>query len=98
MVAIFINNSSCGIIIGKPRIAINADCCCAFEAMAAKKVKTTLKLIPPKVARPTNCSGCFSGLPNNIRNNNKLIRLIASISKALNKSLDRIKSFGPAIE
>lgn len=98
MLAIFINNNNWGIMIGKPSMAIKAACCCAFAAMAAKKVNTTLRLTPPNVANPINCKGCFSGFPISKRNSSRLIMLITSISNALKSNLDRMKSTGPATE
>ena len=50
----FINNNSCGIIIGKPIIAIKDACCFAFAAIAAKKVKTKLNPKLPKKEIKTN--------------------------------------------
>lgn len=98
MAAIFISSNNWGIIIGKPKMAISAACCCALAAIAAKKVNTRLRLTPPKVANPINCNGCLSGLPINNKNSSKLVMLISSISNALKSSFERIKSRGPAIE
>jgi hypothetical protein len=50
----FISNSNCGMINGKPSTAIIAAFCCALAAMAAKKVKTRLRLHPPSNTRPMN--------------------------------------------
>lgn len=60
-----INNNSCGMINGKPMIAINAALCWARAAMAAKKVNTKLKLTPPKQLMAINKNGFCNGLPNN---------------------------------
>ena len=49
-----ISSSNCGIIKGNPMMAINAAFCCALAAMAASKVKTKLRLIPPKQTMPMN--------------------------------------------
>src|SRR5687768_3043427 len=38
-----ISNNSCGMIRGKPSIAMIAAFCCAFAAMAARNVKTRLR-------------------------------------------------------
>ncbi len=95
---IFINNSICGIMRGKPSIAINAADCCALAAMAAKKVKTKLKLAPPNNVMPINVPILLIGLPNsNVKSIND-ITLITSISKRLNASFAMMKSFAPAIE
>ena len=51
-----INNISCGIIMGKPRIAIIAAFCWAFAAIADRKVKTRLRLQPPSNTNPINFS------------------------------------------
>ncbi len=58
---IFISMSSCGIIIGKPRIAMIAAFCCALAAMAARKVNTRLKLQPPKKTIPTKMPVFLTG-------------------------------------
>ena len=81
--AIFINIINCGIINGNPSIAMMAEGCCALEAMAAKKLNTKLKLIPPKQLMPKNNQACCKGLPSNTVNNNKLIPLISVMSKLL---------------
>ena len=47
---------------------------------------------------PHHCKGCFNGLPISTRNNNKLIRLMTSMSNALNNNLEIMKSTGPAME
>ena len=56
-----------------------AEGCCALAAMAARKLKTKLKLIPPKQLIPKNKRLCCNGLPNNKVNNNKLNPLINTI-------------------
>ena len=81
--AIFINIINCGIINGNPSIAMMAEGCCALEAMAAKKLNTKLKLIPPKQLMPKNNQACCKGLPSNTVNNNKLSPLISVMSKLL---------------
>ena len=95
---IFINNSICGMIRGKPSIAIKAADCCALAAMAAKKVKTKLKLAPPNNVMPINVPILLIGLPNSNIKSNKDMTLITSISKRLNTSFAMMKSFAPAIE
>jgi len=94
----FINKISCGIIIGKPKTAIIAAFCCALAAIAARKVKTRLRLQPPNNTNPINCHIFCMGLPRNRLNKNKLSILITSISNELNKSFDKTKSEGLAIE
>lgn len=47
-----INNNSWGMMIGNPKIAISAAFWLAFSAMAAKKVKTKLIPVPPKIVQP----------------------------------------------
>ena len=64
-------------------MAIIAEGCEAFAAMAAKKLNTKLKLIPPKQAIPKNSQACSNGLPKSIVNNNKLRPLINIISNPL---------------
>ena len=86
-----------GIIKGNPRIAIIAEGCCAFAAMAAKKLNTKLKLIPPKQLIPKNKSICCNGLPNNKVKSNKLNPLISTINILLYISLESIKSTGLAM-
>ena len=60
-----------------------ADGCCALEAMAAKKLNTKLKLMPPKQLMPKNNNACCNGLPNNRINKSKLSPLIKHMSKLL---------------
>lgn len=97
-VDIFINNSNCGIMMGKPMMAIKADCCCAFAAMAAKKVNTRLRLIPPKQAMPKNRKPNSIGLPNSKVKIARLMQLMTSIRILLKMSLASTKSFAPAME
>lgn len=56
---------SCGIIIGKPSIAMMAAFCCAFAAIAARKVKTRLRLNPPNKTIPMKGAALITGLPKN---------------------------------
>ncbi len=93
----FISRMSCGIIIGKPSIAMIAAFCCALAAMAAKKVNTRLRLRPPVKTSSKNGKKANPGFPKNKVNNRKLALLIRSISNALNNNLDRIKCCGLAI-
>ena len=83
ILAIFINNKSCGIIKGNPKIAIIADGWDALAAMAAKKLNTKLKLMPPKQLMPKNNRLCCNGLPNKMVKSNKLRPLIKTINKLL---------------
>ena len=75
-------------------MAMMADGCCALEAMAAKKLNTKLKLIPPKQLMPKNKKACSKGLPNNKINKSKLRPLIKHMSKLLYINLENIKSTG----
>ena len=50
----FINNINCGIIIGKPSMAMMAAFWCALAAMAARNVKTRQSPQPPSNTRPAN--------------------------------------------
>ena len=50
--AALFNNNSCGVMMGKPIIAIKAAPCCALAAMAAKNVKVNPKPVPPRQAIP----------------------------------------------
>lgn len=50
--ATLFNNNNCGVMMGKPMIAIKAAPCCALAAMAARKVKVNPKPVPPKQAMP----------------------------------------------
>ena len=93
-----INKISCGMIRGKPRIAIMAAFCCAFAAIAAKKVNTRLRLQPPSKTSPMNAPAFTNGFPRNRLNKARLSKLISSISKELNKSFANTKSLGPAME
>ena len=70
-------------INGKPSIAIIAEGCEAFAAMAARKLNTKLKLIPPKHAIPKNSNPCSKGLPNKMVKSIKLSPLIKIMSKLL---------------
>lgn len=79
-------------------MAINAACCCAFAAMAARKVKTRLKLAPPKIVMPINANPFSNGLPNKTVNTAKLNKLISNINNRLNISFAKTKSLAPAME
>lgn len=89
-----ININSWGMIIGKPRMAMMAAFCCAFAAMAAKKVNIRLKLHPPKNTKPMKMAERSTGYFMNIENKMKLRALITSIRTELNKSFARIKLTG----
>ena len=95
---IFISNNICGMIIGKPRIAIKAADCCALAAIAAKKVKTRLKLAPPSKVIPKKVYILFIGLPKSKEKRASEMQLITNINNKLKANLDMIKSFAPAIE
>ncbi len=93
-----VNNNSWGMIMGKPMIAIMAACCCAFAAIAVRKVNTRLRLIPPNKLTNINSPIRITGLPNN---NVKIPRLkifIKSIRMALNNNFDKTNWVGDAIE
>jgi hypothetical protein len=75
-----------------------AEGCCAFAAIAAKKLNTKLKLIPPKQLMPKNNRICVNGLPSKTINNIKLNALIIHMSKLLKMSFDKIKLTGLTIE
>lgn len=94
---ILFNKSSCGITNGKPRIAISAALCCARAAIAARKVKTRLRLMPPKqlITKKTTASGI--GSPNISTNKTRLSNDIKSISSALNNNFDKMKFAAPVI-
>lgn len=49
-----ISSINCGIITGNPMITINTAFCCARAAIADRKVKTRLRLVPPKRLMPKN--------------------------------------------
>ena len=93
-----INNNSCGIMIGNPNTAIIAAFCCAFAAMAARKLNTRLRLHPPNKVSPMNWVALSSGLPRKMMNKKRLSRLISSMSKELKISLARTKLTGLASE
>ena len=95
---IFISMINCGIINGKPSIAMIAAFCCAFAAIAARKLNTRLRPQPPKNTRPKKVRNFSTGLPRNNTNNSKLNELITSISRELNRSLDKIKFCGLVID
>lgn len=90
----FINKISCGIIKGKPSIAIIAAFCCAFAATAARKVNTRLKPQPPRNTIPTKLNILPTGLPRNKKNKIRLSKLIISMSRELKRSFDKIKFCG----
>ena len=75
-----------------------ADDCCAFAAIAAKKVKTKLKLTPPNKAINKNFIAKSNGLPNNKVNARKLNRLINRTMIPLNIILETMNSLALTIE
>ena len=77
------SSSNWGIIKGNPMMAISAAFCCALAAMAANKVKTRLRLNPPKQTMPINCRVLDKGFFNKMKNRHKLSRLIISINMIL---------------
>ena len=95
---ILFNNSNWGITSGKPRIAISAALCCARAAIAARKVKTRLRLTLPSQLIRTNRAGSGIGSPNISTNSPRLNRLINNINKALNNNFDKMKFAAPVIE
>ena len=95
---IFMSIISCGIISGKPKMAMMAAFCCALAAMAAKKVNTRLRLNPPNNTKPTNGKKRIIGLPKNMEKTKKLKLLMSNMRMALKKSLANIKCCGEAIE
>ena len=86
-----ISKISCGMISGNPSTAMIAAFCCALAAIAAKKLKTRLRLHPPSNTNPIKGSVFSNGLPRNNVNNNKLSILISSMSSELNSSFDITK-------
>lgn len=56
-------------MMGKPNIAMMAAFCWALAAMAARKVKTRLRLKPPNKTIPTKGAALITGLPKNKENN-----------------------------
>ena len=93
-----ISKSNCGTINGKPSIAINAAFCCALAAIADSKVKTKLKLIPPKHTIPKKASVLFNGFFNKRKNNPRLSTLINNIKIILYSNLAMMNSLAPTIE
>ena len=95
---IFMSMISCGIMSGKPRMAMMAAFCCALAAIAAKKVNTRLRLSPPSNTNPVNGQKRMIGLPRNKEKIKKLKLLMSSISMALKNNLAKIKCCGLAME
>lgn len=95
---ILISIISCGIIIGKPRIAMMAAFCCALAAIAAKKVNTKLRLTPPNKTKPMKGRNFKTGLPKKSEKIKKLRALITSISTALKNNLANTKLCGLVME
>jgi len=92
-----ISKSNCGMIKGKPRMATIAAFCPALAAIAAKSVKTRLRLIPPKQVMKRNLNGFSNGFPSKRRKSSKLMQLMASINTELKINFDIIKSLDPAM-
>lgn len=95
---IFINIINWGMMIGKPRMAMMAAFCCAFAAMAAKKVNTKLKLHPPKKTNPMKIADRSTGYFINNANKIRLSVLITNIKTELNNSFAKIKFTGLATD
>ncbi len=90
-----ISTVNCGIIIGKPRMAIKLACCMALDAMALNKVKTMAKLVLPRMAIPKNMPACIKGsLPNNTAYKPRLMALKTDIKTKLKISFDKINATG----
>lgn len=94
----FISIINCGIIIGKPSIAMIAAFCCALAAMAAKKVNTRLKLHPPKNTNPIKTAERSTGYFMKSANKIKLRALITSIKTELKSNFAKIKLTGLVID
>ncbi len=84
-------------IRGNPSTAMIAAFCWALAAIAAKKVKTRLRLHPPNKTRPIKGPIFCMGFPRNNVNNSMLNALITSMSIELKRSLARTKLPGLAI-
>ena len=85
------------LIKGNPKIAMMAEGCCALAAIAAKKLNTKLRLIPPKQLSPKNNTICVNGLPSKTMNSIKLNALMVHMSKLLKMSFENIKFTGLTI-
>ena len=85
-------------IKGNPKMAMIADGCCALAAMAAKKLNTKLKLIPPKQLNPKNNKICVNGLPSKTMKSIKLNALMVHMSRLLKMSFENIKFTGLTME
>lgn len=83
--------------MGKPNMTIIAAFCLAFEAIAAKKVKTILKLRLPKNTKLMNRAVLITGYVIKKEKTKKLKKLINSINTLLKRSLDKIKYCGAEI-
>ena len=94
----FIKTSNCGMMMGKPKIAMIAAFCCALAAIAARKVNTRLRLQPPKKTIPRNAAVFCTGQERNNEKITVLKRLITSISTELKSSFANTKFCGDEIE
>ena len=79
-------------------MAISAEFCCAFDAIALIKVNTKLRLAPPNITIPVKRNVLLTGLVRNIKKSKRLRTLINIMSITLYKSLLMIKSTGDATE
>ncbi len=92
------SNSNCGMIIGKPSIAISDACCIAFDAIAANKVNTRLRPMDPIRLIPRNCQNELVGFPKKAVYKIKLMIFITIINMPLYEILERIKTTGLVVE
>ena len=74
------NNSNCGMMIGKPSMAIKEACCIAFDAIAANSVNTRLSPIDPIRLISRNCQKELVGFPNRAAYKIKLMMFITIIN------------------
>ena len=91
-----ISSISCGITIGKPRIAIIAAFCCALAAIAARNVKTRLRPQPPSNTNMKKDTVLNVGFPKKTKKSKRLNVLIKSINKELKSSFASMKFCGLA--
>ena len=90
----FISNINWGTIKGNPNTAIIAAFCFALAAIAARNVKTILKLNPPKKAIPKKGKSFTIGFPIRAINKIRLQAVITNISRLLKISLAKTKCTG----
>ncbi len=79
-------------------MAINAEFCCAFAAMALISVNTMLRLAPPIITIPVKRRELLTGLFKKIKKSKRLMPLINIMSIILYISLLIIKETGEATE